>query len=334
MTALLVFLACAAIIAFAGSMLSAKADILADRTGLGEAFMGAVFLGAATSLPGITASVTAAVDHHPTLALSNAIGGIAVQTAFLAVADLSYRDANLEHAAASASNLMFGVLLILMLSVLLWATLEPQVAWAGVHAATPILLAVYLFGVRLVYRSHEHPMWRPRITRETRMDTPDPPNQRQPLARSWTVFGALALVIVCAGAVLTRAAEQMMELFGISETVTGAFLVAVSTSLPELVTSIAAIRQGALTLAVGGVLGGNAFDTLFAAMADIAYRPGPIYAAAGSGEQLLIVLTIIMSAVLLLGLLTREKRGLANIGFEGAVVLLLYATGFLALTVW
>jgi cation:H+ antiporter len=35
------------------------------------------------------------------------------------------------------------------------------------------------------------------------------------------------------------------------------------TSIPELVTAVAAVRQGSLTLAVGGIVGGNAFDTLF-----------------------------------------------------------------------
>ena len=77
---------------------------LADETGLGEAIFGAVLLGSATSIAGITTSVTAAVNALPSLAISNAIGGIAAQTVFLAVADITYRPANLEHAAASAAR--------------------------------------------------------------------------------------------------------------------------------------------------------------------------------------------------------------------------------------
>ena len=72
----------------AGTLLSKRADALADRTGMGEAVMGGLFLGAVTSLPGITTSVTAALDGNGELALSNAVGGIAAQTVFLAVADL------------------------------------------------------------------------------------------------------------------------------------------------------------------------------------------------------------------------------------------------------
>lgn len=107
----------------------------------------------------------------------------------------------------------------------------------------------------------------------------------------------------------------------------GGLLTAVCTSLPELVTSVAAVRQGALTLAVGGVLGGNAFDTLFAAASDIAYRDGSIYHHVSNKEQSLIALTIIMAAVLILGLLRREKSGFGNIGFESVLVLILYAAG-------
>ena len=103
------FLASAAVIAIAGTMLAGRADVLADRIGWGEALVGAVLLGGSTSLPGILTSVTTAYQGYPSLSISNAIGGIAVQTAFLAVADLFYRKANLEHAAASVANLFAGL---------------------------------------------------------------------------------------------------------------------------------------------------------------------------------------------------------------------------------
>jgi cation:H+ antiporter len=74
---------CAAAIALVGTRLTRVVDQLADRTGLGEAVAGAVLLGAATSFSGIVVSVTAAAKGNPELAISNALGGIAVQTFFL-----------------------------------------------------------------------------------------------------------------------------------------------------------------------------------------------------------------------------------------------------------
>ncbi len=111
----------------------------------------------------------------------------------------------------------------------------------------------------------------------------------------------------------------------------GALLLAITTSLPELVTSIAAVKRGALTLAVGGILGGNTFDTLFAAIADLFYRPGSIYHGASQRELFLITTTILMTAVLLLGLLIREKRGVANIGFESMIICVIYLGGIIFL---
>ncbi len=330
----LIFGGAAVVIAIVGTRLTEAADRLADQTGLGEAVVGAVFLGACTSLPGITASVTAALDARPALALSNALGGIAAQTAFLAVADLAYLKANLEHAAASVPNMVQGALLIALLSMLLIGFLGPDVSWGGIHLLTPLLFLSYVLGMRVVYQSQTNPMWRPRMTTQTAVDVPEKENlKRQGLNKLWVTFGVAAVVVVAAGWVLTRTVESLAEQVGFSDSLAGGLLTAVSTSLPELVTSVAAVRRGALTLAVGGVIGGNAFDTLFAAVADLAYRSGSIYHAATPGEPLLVALTILMSSILLMGMLSREKSGFGNIGFEGPLVLVLYIGGIVMLAV-
>jgi len=108
--------AAAVVILLVGTRLTAVADVLAERTGLGEAVVGAIFLGA-TSLSGIVTSVTAAGDGRAELAVSNAVGGNAAQTVFPAVADAAYRRANLDHAAASPANLAQGALLVTLLAV-------------------------------------------------------------------------------------------------------------------------------------------------------------------------------------------------------------------------
>ena len=327
-----VLVAGAVVITVVGTRMAFLADRLADRTGLGEAFVGAVFLGASTSLPGITASVTAAWDGLASLALSNALGGIAAQTAFLAIADIVYRKANLEHAAASLGNMMWGALLITLLAALLVAMSGPEISLLGVHPVTPLLFAFYVVGARMVAAAREHPMWRPRITRATRVDRPAPtPKGEGGLAGLWLAFGGAALVVCVAGWGVVQAGEVLAVRTGLSESLVGGLLVAVITSLPELVTSVAAVRQGALTLAVGGVLGGNAFDTLFAAMADVAYREGSLFHAVSPREAALAAFTVLMGAILLLGLLHRQRTGPGRIGWESGLVLILYLLAVLIL---
>ena len=99
-----VFAAAAITICIAGTRLSGIADELADRTGLGEVIAGALFVGATTSLPGAITSVSTAWQGAPDLAVGNAMGSLTAQTAFIAVADLFYRRANLEHSAASVTD--------------------------------------------------------------------------------------------------------------------------------------------------------------------------------------------------------------------------------------
>ncbi|QZY27648.1 sodium:calcium antiporter [Nocardioides coralli] len=326
-TAIALFLACTLAIGVAGTRLAGVVDRLADRTGLGEAVTGAVLMGLATSLSGSVLSVSAASSGRADLAVSNAVGGIAVQTLFLAVADITYRRANLEHAAASLGNLIQGALLMAQLSWLLVAFAMPEWTIGHVHVVTPLLLASYLYGLRLVRQTRSERMWRPARTHETRVDEPEEDNEREPLRRQLGVFAVLAATIGVAGYLLEQAASSIVATTGIREALVGTLFTAVATSLPELVTTLAAVRNGALTLAVAGIIGGNAFDTLFAAFSDVAYTEGSIYHAVSGEVTFWTALGALMTAVLLMGLIRREKRGPAGIGFESLALFVLYGLG-------
>lgn len=320
-----VFALAALAIVFFGTRLTGLADKLADRTGMGEAIAGALLLGATTSLPGIVASVTAAYDGYPQLAVSNALGGIAAQTVFLAVADITYRDANLEHAAASAENIMQGALLMTLLSIPLLAASSPALTVWGVQPATPLMLATYIYGLKLVSKARSEPMWRPHRTRETRTDEPDDQNVRRTSSWGlWLRFAGAAAVVAVAGWLIARSGIALIDQSGLSETIVGTVFTAISTSLPELVAALVAVQRGALTLAIGNIIGGNAFDTLFIAVADIAYRDGSIYHAIAQQQTFQMSLTLLMTGILVMGLIRREKRGVANIGFESFLIPILY----------
>jgi cation:H+ antiporter len=106
-------------------------------------------------------------------------------------------------------------------------------------------------------------------------------------------------------------------------------LTGVGSSLAELVVAIAAVRAGALTLAVANVIGGNTFDTLLVGVADVAYREGSISAAVGDESALVAAVALVATAVITLGLLRRERHGVGNIGVESVTVLVLYAATIL-----
>jgi cation:H+ antiporter len=328
-----VFLLAAASIGLAGTRLAGFGDRLADRTGLGEALTGTILLGLTTALPGLATSITAVLDGRPALAISNAIGGIAFQTTFLAVADIAYMKANLEHAAASVANMIQTAILVILLTLVFLGLIGPEVTIFHVHLMTPLLFLAAGFGLLLAQRSGRDPMWRPQRTAETVEDIPEAAARRESLGKLLAGFITTAVVVTIAGAAIARTTGVIADETGLSVTVAGALLAGFATSLPELVTTIAAVRRGALTLAVSDIVGGNFFDVPFVFAADLVYLNGSLYHAEGVGEreEFLTALAILLNTILLLGLLYRQRRGPANIGFESLLILLLYLGGFLTL---
>lgn len=319
-----VFVAAAVVIGLAGTRLSRVVDRLADRTGMGEALAGMVLLGAATSLSGLVVSLVAAAQGNASLAVSNSLGGIAVQTMFIVVADAFYRRANLEHAAASLTNIFSSLLLIVLLSVVVIGAASPQVSILGVHPVTLLVFAFYTYGLVLSRKASDSPMWRPIQTSATETDVPQRTPRDERLSRLWAGCAALAVVVAVAGYGIAGAGLTLTTETGLTGTTVGAFLTGVATSLPELVTTVAAVRLGALTLAVAGIVGGNTFDVLFVAGADLAYREGSIYGAIAQADLFVLGWTLLMVGIVAAGLVQRDRKG---IGFEGIAVIVIYLAG-------
>ncbi|MHB0934787.1 MAG: sodium:calcium antiporter [Armatimonadota bacterium] len=329
---ILAFIGAGIAITVVGTKLTRLADRLADRTHLGEAVMGVLFLGASTSLPEIAVTLTAAVNDYPQLAISNAVGGIAAQTTIIGTADLFYRKANLEHAAPSVSNMLIGTLLMLLLALVLMGADLPAWTILGIHPITILLVGAYLWGLLLAFRLGKDPLWKPRKTRLTQTDHPEPaPETRESLLRMWVVFTLLAVLLGATGWFVAHTGIALVQRTGLSETLVGGFLIAVTTSMPEFITAIAAVRIGALTLAISDVLGGNTFDAVIAGLADVAYRGGSVYHTMGMESRFLTSLAILLTAILLFGMLRREARGPGNIGMESMLIFIAYLAGFLLL---
>ncbi|MFI6265413.1 sodium:calcium antiporter [Micromonospora sp. NPDC051006] len=320
--------ALAGAITVAGSIrLAGLGDALADRTGWGEALFGVVFFGVVTGLSGIIMTIVAAGSGEASLGYSNAVGGIAAQTTAVAVADAFHRRVNLEHAAASLSNLLSGCLLIALLALALLASYIPETTIAGVDPMSAVLVGTYVGGLVLIRRAGAQPMWQAIATAETQ---PDVPHNESPLNRHspwwlWSRFAVVGLLVAAGGWLVALAAKSLVDVTGLSTGFVGGVLMGIVNALPETVTAIAAVRRGAVTLAIAAVLGGNILDVLTLVAGDLAYRQGSIYHTAGDDELLATTTSLFMTAVLLGGLLIRQTCGWGRLGFEGVLLLASYA---------
>ncbi|WP_214366615.1 sodium:calcium antiporter [Pseudonocardia sp. H11422] len=321
--------ATAAVVTVVGSIRMAfLGDTLADRTGWGEALFGAVFFGAATSLSGIVMTAVAAAANDPELAYSNAVGGIAAQTAAIAVVDMAYSRGNLEHVAASLSNILFGCLLIALLTLVVMAAFVPPVTVAAIHPMSVVIVAVYVGGLMLIRSSSERPMWQAVRTRATLEDQPaaDEGQDRRPTRSLWLEFVCVGSVVAVGGGAVARAAESIVAATGLTAGFVGAVFMGGVNALPETVTAIAAVRRGAPTLAIAAILGGNCLDALNVVVGDVAFRGGSLYHAATPDELFLSLAGVLMTVVVVAGLLVRQDRGWARVGFEGVLLVGIYAS--------
>ena len=82
------FLTGAVLVWFAGARLAGYADTISQRSGIGQATIGVILLGAVTSLPEITTTSVAVISDNPRMAVNNLVGGVAFQVVVIALADL------------------------------------------------------------------------------------------------------------------------------------------------------------------------------------------------------------------------------------------------------
>lgn len=322
---IIIFLICAGVIAFVGTKLTLVAERIAEKTGLGQAITGAVFIGISTSLAGTIVTFYSASQGFASLALANSLGGLPAQTAFLALADMAYRRANIEHASASVENLAQTAMLFILISLPVLAFAGPQVSFWGIHPVTPLSICAYLAGLHMINKIKKEPMWHPQNTGDTQQETKSITKVMEGKNQYlYLRFIILALILGLTGYFLAKSAIAIADQTPLSESLIGGVFTSISTSLPELVTTLAAVRRKALNLAVGNIIGGNSFDVLFIAGADIFYREGSIYHEIQNSHIILIAGSILMTGILLLGLIRRERQGPGGIGFETVLILCVY----------
>jgi cation:H+ antiporter len=146
-------------------------------------------------------------------------------------------------------------------------------------------------------------------------------------------FGLAAAVVLVAAPIVAISAEGIATEAAIGETAVGTSLVAVATSLPELVASLAAVRIGAHDLAVGNLFGSNALNMGMLLAIDLAYVDGPLLTAVSSPPVIVagvgaILLMAVAIAIVVGGTETRIRRLEPD-----AVILLAAYVGALA-AVW
>ncbi len=304
------------VIILAGSKLASFGEGLSKASGLGQGWIGLLFLATITSIPELTTTVTGGVINVPNIAVGNALGSNLFNLAIIGVVDiLLFTKGPFLSKVRSYHAVSGGIVVLLSVLVILGIAIKPTPIYR-ISPISLIIALVYVLGIVVLYRI-EKGQGEVGENRERAMS----------LARAVSGFVFCAIVIIIAGVFLIHASKAISLEFGFSGPFMGAILVAVVTSLPELATSIGAFRIGAYDMIMGNLLGSNMFNILTIFLADIAFRRGAILSHLGGGgkDQLLIAMAgILLAVITIVAISCRSRRRIVGIGASGILILATY----------
>jgi cation:H+ antiporter len=314
------FLASAALIVFAAIQLAKYGEVIAIRTRLGGMVVGVVLLAGATSLPEVLTTISSLSQGIPNLAAGNLLGSNMFNMFLLAVLDLLHRKdrilrkAALKHAlTGSLTVFLIGLVVFFML-----ADIQLQVGWIGIDSLA-IMLA-YIVAMRLIQSHHAHASNPSAVTEEIPEGVPS-------LRRGLFGFSLAALGLVIVTPWMVRSSAEIAEITGMGATFIGATLVAIVTSLPELATTIAALKLGADDMAIGNLFGSNLFNTFAIGLTDVFYLQGRFLEVIDPAFLLVAILGLLMTGMGLIGNLARLERRVLFIELDAMALMAAYFAG-------
>jgi cation:H+ antiporter len=320
MTIWVQFLVLGAVILVAGTNLSKYGDVIAEKTGMGRTWIGVILMASITSLPElITGLSSVTVVNVPNIAVGDILGSCMFNLLLIAVVDALCRScpattrANPAHVLAAA----FGALLLGLISLSIAAgSYLPSLGW--VDLTTPLMVGLYLLAMRLVFLYGRRQPSIPEAVEELRY-------AGVAARRTYILYGLNALVIVAAAAYLPFVGAELAHVTGLGTTFVGSLFIATSTSLPEIVVSVSAVRLGAIDMAFGNLLGSNLFNLVILAIDDVFYVKGELLADVSQSHLIVGLAALTMTTLVIIGLIYRATSKRLPLAWDALGIVALYA---------
>jgi len=295
---------------------------VANKFKINTMVVGLTIIAFSTSAPELAFNVLASINGHGEMSLGNIFGSnIANLSLVLGVGAIIYgqkvTDGSLKlpkmyitggHQKGLKS---FTVIVSLLTVIAFFFGQENPLLGLSWPCALLLLLMFAYFIIKMVFPSKEM------------TDIPDVKSSTK---------ASICLLIV--GLVFLGVGGKMAEIssvaagrsFGLSEIFIGATIVAIATSLPELVTTIVAAKKGESDMAVGNVIGSNFFNMLFVLPITMLVNPIPIPAGCEPWVYLVVMLCITFLASKMMKKDLTRKEGYVLVGF--------YLTFLISITIW
>lgn len=317
------FAACAGVIIYSGTKLSFYGDKIADLTGMGKAWVGLILMASVTSLPELITGISSvAIVKAPDLAAGDIFGSCVFNLLILSVLDARIKQPLFSMVKSShIVGAIFGIILLTVAGMAIFLSHEiPSVLW--ISSFTFVLFGIYLIAIWGIFK-YEHPT----LVELPPTDTFHTASRSADLKKAIGGYSLHAFIVIGAAVFLPYFGEHIASHTGLGNSFFGTLFIAAATSLPELVVSLAALRMGSTDMAVGNLLGSNVFNMFILGIDDVFYREGSLFRDISPSHLLSVFITIIMTAVVGLGLLFKpKKKQFWLFSLDTLIILVLYLT--------
>ena len=312
---------CILIIFFSGQKVAKYGDTIADRTGIGQVWMGIVAIAAITSLPELFTGVSAVtLVDAPDLTIGDLIGANAFNMLNLALLDIFHRNGSILAMASPTHRLTgwFSLLLVLVVAISIfvsaWFYAMP-IGWIGWY--TPAIILLYLLSVRQIFLSER----RQPATQEASLYRGE-----ESLKRVYLYFSISAVFIIGAGIWLATIGDEIALSTGWGQSFVGSLFLAFTTTLPEITVSFTAMRMGAIDLAIANMIGSNLFNLTIIPIDDIIYLKSPILAGVSEGHLITAATVMVMTLIFIAGFRLKPSRVL-RLSWWNCTLIVLFLAG-------
>ncbi|MYL30940.1 sodium:calcium antiporter [Halobacillus halophilus] len=261
-----IFLLSAVIVVYAAVYLNRFGDVISRKSTLSGAVVGTFLIAGATSLPELTTSLTAVYIDNPDIAVGNMLGSNVFNLLIIAVVDMIYRKRKMFNAIDEKQHMPTAVAGIGFTLIVVAALILPfDFSLFNIGIEMFILVGLYIAATRFINQGEEE-----------EIDEAAAVGKDYSLKGAVTGFIITALLVFASGSALSISGDQLAQQTGMSSSFVGSFLIAASTSLPELVTVLVAMKMSNYGMALGSILGSNLFNLQLLAVTDIFYQKGAI----------------------------------------------------------
>lgn len=233
---------------------------IAKRFHVPEIIIGATVVSIGTTLPEVMVSVTAAVNNNGAIAYGNAIGSIICNTSLIAALTIAIRPAPVNKKAVITPVIFFFVsAAIYMVAAYLFGRFD---RWLGI-----VMLIVFAIYMTMTIRSgFKNPV-------EKKDEEEEETSSNAQFVKDIVMLVVSAALIAVGADMLEGSSVSLATMAGIPTEVIGVTVVALCTSLPELVTAVTALLKGHGALSLGNIIGANIFNLVLVSGAAVTISP-------------------------------------------------------------